>query len=749
MPDVLVTVPAAAPSTATAGLTTVSVEVGPTAASATGSGGGFAAGSVVSPAAAVATAAGGTFTADQVFEPESAVASASGPTPTVTSPSGSITVSPAAAAATAQASNVWLLSDFLCGEYGAGFYGAGFYGICSVIEMSLFATTWDLAYTTDDASDPTPTWVNVDQGDVRSVDVARGRDDELGRVDAGTAQIVLNNLTRSFDPQVVTGLRPMNRWRVRAIHNAVTYDVFLGYAESYEQSWPALGFDAITTVRLVDEFKLLALDTLPTMNPPTAMTYRDVVMHDTPDHYWDMGFEGNNGLIRRAITGNVLLAQFGAGTMTMVPPAIVGEYEPNAVYNGYASSVSGVYFANFDPDTSLPGPPTPQASGLTAFSYEQWFASSEATPAANRVIAEGPYDAAAAPQWVISLTTTGKIAAAVKNASLATVTATGATSISANTWYHIAVTYDGSNIRVYLNGVQDGIQAQTGAVVDADAAGSDYFFRLNRASGAGTRSYDEPAFYYKTVSADRLLAHYEAGALRGYGEQAPEDRAAALVADSSSVAATDLNSTIGREIIPVFQHGQSVLEELRRAEYAEQGFLFVAKDGTITMLQAGYQGIAPYNVVQCTFDDDGTDLGYRDLTLQYDETFLYNEITTSIVGGELYTDDDATSISRYGKRTLAVTELPIPTEGDAIGIAAILLAAYKDPMQRITSLGVLLYDSVTIAEVLSLDLGARVVIFRTHPSGGARIEQEAHVQKIQLSSRPGQPITITLGVSPL
>jgi hypothetical protein len=750
MPDATVTVPAAAPSTATAALTTVSVTVGPTAATATGSGGGFAAGSVVSPAAAVATASGGTFTADQVFEPEAAVASASGPTPTVTSPSGSITVSPAAAAATARASNVWLLSDFLCGEYGAGFYGAGFYGICSVIEMSLFATTWDLAYTTDDASDPTPTWVNVDQTDVRSVDVARGRDDELGRVEAGTAQIVLNNLTRSFDPQVVTGLRPMNRWRVRAIHNAVTYDVFLGYAESYEQSWPGMGFDAVTTVRLVDEFKVLALAKLPAMDPPTAQTYADVIVSDEPTGYWRFGNE-STGTFWPATVGPFPLSPF-SGSLSSLNTPIVGDVSTafSFVSTQLALSTTG-YFATVDQDAavtmSLEGPG--DFGDTSAFTYEQWFRSSEATPAANRIIAEGPYAVAAATTWDVQLTTAGKIACRVGTGA-GTVTATGATSISANTWYHIAATYDGANIRVYVNGVQDGIQAQTGTVLASDTAGANYYLSLGRGTPGGTRSYDEVAVYRTTLSASRLLARYTAGVSRGFATQDPGARITSVLAASTSVAASSVRSG-SREMLPAFMAGQSPLDELRKAEDADSvdSMLFVSKTGTVTFLDDGHRSASPWNTVQCTFDDDGTDLGYRDLTYDYSETFLYNTVSAARIGGTTTTSTDATSVSRYHERLLSLAELPLTTDADVTSATTALLAKYKDPMTRITSIGVFLYDTVTISEVLSLELADRIRILRTHPAGGARIDQTAFVQKIQLSSRPGQPITVTLGVSPL
>jgi hypothetical protein len=741
------------------------------------------------PAAAVANASGSSFAgADQVFEPESASATGSGPTPSVTTGSFNllaavanataglsrvgievgptaavaaatgpssvvnppVTITPAAAIATARASNVWLLSDFFCGEYSAGFYGAGFYGICSVVEMSLFATTWDLAYTTDDASDPTPTWITIDQEDVRSVDVARGRDDELGRVDAGTAQIVLNNRTRSFDPQVVSGLRPMNRWRVRAIHNAVTYDVFLGYAESYEQSWPALGFDAITTVRLVDEFKLLALDTLPAMSPPTAQTYADVVLFDQPQGYWRFGTEQTSALMAPA-AGGTSLAPY-AGAFSFVTSPIVGDYGflAGAYTELLARSTTG-YMATaadaFTPGLETNGPG--DAAGLNTMSFEMWMKSSEATPATERYLALSPRtDGGTSAQWGMFLQTDGKLRATAVNSGGTAYNAVSNSAISANSWYHVAMTVQASFTSLYVNGVLQTPQGAFSGVFDTADAGA--FLQIGQDTVAGgTRYYDEIAFYRYTLTSDRILAHYEAGVLRGYPAQAPADRATAILAAASSVAATSLDDTPGRTVIPVFQHGQTVLEELRNTERAEQGFLFISKDGTITMLRDLYQGTSPYNVVQATFDDDGTDLPYRDLTLDYSETFLYNEITISAVGGELYTDEDATSIGEYGKRTLALLDIPISNAADVTSIAANKLVVYKDPIERITSLGVFLYDTVSISQVLSLDLGARVRILRTHPAGGARIDQEAHVQKVQLSSRPGQPITVTLGVSPL
>jgi hypothetical protein len=617
----------------------------------------------------------------------------------------------------------------------------------------VIAPVWDIAYTTDDASDTTPSWTNVAVANIRSVDVSRGRDNELGRVDAGTAQLVLNNLTRSFDPQVVTGLRPMNRWRIRAVYNSVTYPVFLGYAESYEQMWPALGEDAVTVVRLVDEFKLLALDTLPAMSPPTAQTYADVVLFDQPQGYWRMQetAEVDDRILTAAVGGTSMTYDTSIGRAAS---PIVGEWVDDRVAGvAYGARSTAVRFFTIEGSdfTTTPGLPVNgpgDAAGLSAFSFEVWFKTNESAPGTDRWIVQGPIAGAQVSWGMLHLTTTA-VQAFVRNSGGTLYSAITPSGLSANTWYHLAIVLDGINVSVLVNGVVvDDSGGWSGVIGTMDAGG--YLQLGHTPAPGGTRYFDEPAFYRHNLDGPRLLAHYEAGALRGYPKQDPAVRAAAVVTDSSSVAGTSFADTIGREITPVFHHGQSVLDELRNAELAEQGFLFIANDGTITMLQAGYQGISPYNVVQATFDDDGTDLPYRDLTVDYSETFLYNEVTISVVGGELYTDDDATSISRYGKRTLSLPALPIVTPGDITGVAANLLTAYKDPITRVTSLSVYLKSTAVIAAVLPLDLGDLIRVFRTHPGGGARLDQQLHVQRVQLSApAPGQAWTVTLGVSPL
>lgn len=90
----------------------------------------------------------------------------------------------------------------------------------------------------------------------------RGRSDALGRMEAGTAQITLDNSDRRFDPTFTTGayypdVVPMVKLRIRATYSAVTYDLYVGFVESWPPDWPG-GLDATTTIRCVDAFTYFA-----------------------------------------------------------------------------------------------------------------------------------------------------------------------------------------------------------------------------------------------------------------------------------------------------------------------------------------------------------------------------------------------------------------------------------------------------------------------------------------------------------
>jgi len=107
----------------------------------------------------------------------------------------------------------------------------------------------------------TPVWQDITSR-VRKTSITRGRESEMSRIEAGTAQVTLDNQDRRFDPTYTAGpyygvLLPMRPLRIRATWEGITYDVFRGFIEDWGQEWP-VNRDVVVKVRAVDGFAVLA-----------------------------------------------------------------------------------------------------------------------------------------------------------------------------------------------------------------------------------------------------------------------------------------------------------------------------------------------------------------------------------------------------------------------------------------------------------------------------------------------------------
>lgn len=111
------------------------------------------------------------------------------------------------------------------------------------------------------------TW-NDRVGDVKRFSIRRGRQNELGRIEAGQAFVTLDNTTREYNPlgafghaPGLAGIQPMRKIRISAVWSAVTYRLFTGYVTAWPPEYPG-GMDAEMTLQCVDAFKYFALKKL-------------------------------------------------------------------------------------------------------------------------------------------------------------------------------------------------------------------------------------------------------------------------------------------------------------------------------------------------------------------------------------------------------------------------------------------------------------------------------------------------------
>lgn len=145
-----------------------------------------------------------------------------------------------------------------------------------------------IAFDTDPLA-TTPTWTDVSSY-VRQIRTRRGRQYELNRIEAGTAEVVLDNRDRRFDPSYASSpyypnVVPMRKINIQAVWATVTYDIYTGYIENWPPDWPA-GYDSTVTIRCVDGFKYFANALLTLTVPSTGSGWQ------IKSRVSDLGFDG-------------------------------------------------------------------------------------------------------------------------------------------------------------------------------------------------------------------------------------------------------------------------------------------------------------------------------------------------------------------------------------------------------------------------------------------------------------------------
>jgi hypothetical protein len=92
--------------------------------------------------------------------------------------------------------------------------------------------------------------------------------------------------------------------------------------------------------------------------------------------------------------------------------------------------------------------------------------------------------------------------------------------IPVNQWTHVAATYDGSSMKLYINGILDSTLAYSGGIfpgtddlgIGANVGG----MQKGRVAGGFVGMIDEPAIYNRALSAEEIKGIYDAGSAGKY-----------------------------------------------------------------------------------------------------------------------------------------------------------------------------------------------------------------------------------------
>jgi hypothetical protein len=123
----------------------------------------------------------------------------------------------------------------------------------------------------------------------------------------------------------------------------------------------------------------------------------------------------------------------------------------------------------------------------------------------------------------------------------------GSTALETNTWYHVAMTYDGNYLRLYVNGIPDGNLAVTGRVVTSSEA------MLIGGSVPGPWDFngqiDELSLYEVALSESEVQSIYSAAS---FGKCAAQGEAPRLLTQPTSQTA-ESGSTVSFDIFAIGQ----------------------------------------------------------------------------------------------------------------------------------------------------------------------------------------------------
>jgi len=228
-----------------------------------------------------------------------------------------------------------------------------------------------------------------------------------------------------------------------------------------------------------------------------------------------------------------LQPQYAYGGIVAAAPSPVGWWKLNDASGVTAADASGNGFTGF-----LSNSPTwgtgPNGNGDISFSTSNanqaifcmtngllkstnsgtmscWFKHSNAVGSYQNLMSNGTM-AGSEANGINFYILSGKVVGSINASTTSHLLLTGTNALSIGSWYHAALTWDGSNAKIYLNGSQNNTNGTMtfnptsayGLVIGADGA---------RSAGSFFRSeIDDARFYTNALSASEILSIYNSGA---------------------------------------------------------------------------------------------------------------------------------------------------------------------------------------------------------------------------------------------
>jgi hypothetical protein len=241
-------------------------------------------------------------------------------------------------------------------------------------------------------------------------------------------------------------------------------------------------------------FELIALERRVLLSGSSP--YADAVLADAPEGYWRLGETSGTAAAADAsgrghagtYTGNVTLGRAGA---------LAGDADPAAGFDGSTAHVAV--------------PDHPALDFTAALTVEAWVRPSDT--ADYRLVVEKGGNALRSYELDVEVDTGRARFVLGQGGSGGFTVVTAAGPLAMNRWHHLVGTYDGTAVRLYVDGQLDGQAAASGPVNLTDDV-----LAIGRLGSVDANHFygdlDEVAVYDHALPAGRVAAHHQAGRSR-------------------------------------------------------------------------------------------------------------------------------------------------------------------------------------------------------------------------------------------
>jgi hypothetical protein len=189
------------------------------------------------------------------------------------------------------------------------------------------------------------------------------------------------------------------------------------------------------------------------------------------------------------------------------------------------------------------------------------------------------------------------------------------------------------------------------------------------------------------------------------------------------------------------EEGTNLLNYLQLIATSEQGYLYMAADGTLTF--KGRTEVLNPQPDAVFIGDSINGVPYQTLMNEFGDELLYNVIVTESPAGGPFTASESTSIAQYQAQTYSLTNLLNSSSSEVEGLGQYLLGKYKQPALRFTGLSTqLLALGQTKQDIcLNLDLTDICNVVKHFAVGSpSSVDQNLIVSGITHSITPGSHI---------